>query len=298
MRFEAFGKIILLGEHAVLVGAPALAVPLPGAMRGRITSIGAGRIRLNPPVEDPRAVEALALVGRLIPNAGFDLDWEAFVRPGAGLGASASLSFLLAQAAWRVAHPETPPEAAHLAAVTHELEHCFHGTASGIDDAVVCRQSAVLLQRPAVTVRWPFPYTTQFAHLWQVTLPLTLPLVVGFSGECASTREMIAKVKACAGAGFAETSCALFDDALTALEHHDADGLGCVLSRAHTLLASAGASTPQLDRMVDLALASGASGAKLTGSGGGGYAIALAPEDRRADIAEGWRNAGFQVLPA
>jgi len=298
VRFEAFGKLILLGEHAVLSGAPALAIPLPGAMRGRITAVSSGRILLNPPLDDPRAVEALTLLERLIPNPGFELEWEAAVRPGAGLGASASLSFLLAQAAWHAAHPETVPDAARLAEVTHRLEQVFHGTASGIDDAVVCLQSAVLLQRPEVTVRWPFAHAARAPHLWQVTLPMTLPLVVGFSGTRASTREMIEKVKARAADDFSEASRTLFDAAVTALEHHDLGALGRVLSRAHALLAGAGASTPQLDRMIELALAAGASGAKLTGSGGGGCAIALAQEGHLADITEAWRCAGFQVLPA
>ena len=298
MRFTAFGKIILLGEHAVLQGAPALALPLPGAMHARITGVGAGRVRLEPPIDDPRAAAALELVGRLIPNPGFDLAWEASVRPGAGLGASASLSFLLAQAAWRVAHPDTPPAPARLAEVTHQLEQCFHGRASGIDDAVVCLQSAVLLQRPSVTVRWPFPHTEHAPHLWPVNLPMTLPLVVGFSGASASTREMIEKVKGAAGPSFATRSTQLFDEAVGWLEHRDLVGLGRVLCMAHEHLAATGASTPQLDRMVELSLAAGAVGAKLTGSGGGGCAIALAPEDHLAEVADVWRTAGFQVLPA
>jgi mevalonate kinase len=296
VHLEAFGKIILLGEHAVLDGAPALAMPLPGAMRGRISAVGDGGIHLNPHIGDARVVTALELLGHLIPVGGFTLDWEASVPPGAGLGASASLSFLLAQAAWRVAHPATMPDPAHLAAVTHELEHCFHGTPSGIDDAVVCLQSAVLLQRPEVSVRWPFPHAVQAAHLWLVSLPVALPLVVGFSGASASTQEMITRVKACAGPDFADTSGRLFDEAVRHLACRDLDALGQILCHAHEHLAAAGASTPALDRMVQLALAAGAFGAKLTGSGGGGCAIALCRDDNKAEVAQAWRSAGFQVL--
>jgi len=297
VRIEAYGKIILLGEHAVLDGAPALALPLPGAMRGAIPTVGGDRIHLNPDIPDARVTAALALLGRLIPTEGFTLDWETTVPPGAGLGASASLSFLLAQAAWRVAHPDEVADPTHLAAVTHALEHCFHGTPSGIDDAVVCLQTAVLLQRPKVTVRWPFPHVVRAAHLWQVTLPSALPLVVGYSGTSASTQAMIARVKACSAADFADTSRRLFDEAVGHLAGCDLDALGQVLSRAHEHLAAAGASTPALDRMVRLALDAGAQGAKLTGSGGGGCAIALCTEDRRADIARAWQAAGFQVQP-
>jgi mevalonate kinase len=280
----------------VLRGAPALALPLPGAMHGRISHVGAGVIRLNPPLDDERAARALACIRELIPGPGFQLDWESTVWPGAGLGASASLSSLLAGAAWRVAHPETEPDPTHLAAVTHHLEQCFHGTASGIDDAVVCLQSAVLLQRPKITVRWPFFFSAQAAHLWQVTLPMTLPLVVGYSGAAVSTRDMVERVNALAPVDFADRSGALLDAAVTCLENRDSDGLGRVLCQAHELLARVRASTPALDRMVSLALAAGACGAKLTGSGGGGCALALCPAPLVADVADAWRTAGFHVL--
>ncbi len=291
------GKIILLGEHAVLDGAPALALPIPGALHARIRLEASAGPSLCPMPDDPRVREALALLARLIPGPGFELCWDAILPPGAGLGASASLSFLLVQAAWQVAHPGITADPGELAAMTHRLEHCFHGTPSGIDDAVVCLGAAVLLQRPAVKVRWPFPKTELAPHLWQVTLPAPLHLVLGHSGEAASTREMIARVRSGAGPGFADDLRLAFDAAVSALETGDDEALGRVLSRVHDRLARAGASTGHLDRMVELALAAGALGAKLTGSGGGGCALALCPMSRLESVAEAWRAAGFQVLP-
>jgi len=294
----ANGKIILLGEHAVLDGAPALALPLPGAMRAHLHGSAAGGPSLSPMPDDPRIREALALLARLLPGPGFELAWEAVLPPGAGLGASASLSFLLVRAAWQVAHPGLEADPGELAALTHRLEHCFHGTPSGIDDAVVCLGTPVLLQRPAVKVRWPFPGIELAPHLWQVTLPAPLHLVLAHSGEAASTREMIARVRAGAGAGagFADDLRAAFDAAVDALEAGDDEALGRVLTRVHARLARAGASTLRLDRLVDLALQAGAFGAKLTGSGGGGCALALCPQTRLESVAETWRSAGFNVL--
>jgi mevalonate kinase len=60
---------------------------------------------------------------------------------------------------------------------------------------------------------------------------------------------------------------------------------------AHGLLSGLGVSTPKLDALVREARAVGALGAKLTGAGGGGAAIALAP-DRAEDVLKRWRSMG------
>ena len=75
-----------------------------------------------------------------------------------------------------------------------------------------------------------------------------------------------------------------------ALRTSDWVALGRVMSRNHALLQSIEVSTPALDWLVDSAIAAGAYGAKLTGGGLGGAAIALAPEG--LDLTEVWREAG------
>jgi mevalonate kinase len=60
---------------------------------------------------------------------------------------------------------------------------------------------------------------------------------------------------------------------------------------AHETLAGLGVSTAALDRLVDAAARAGARGAKLTGAGGGGAVIALAP-DRMDAVLDAWRSAG------
>jgi mevalonate kinase len=58
------------------------------------------------------------------------------------------------------------------------------------------------------------------------------------------------------------------------------------------LLADLGVSTPQLDALCDTARAAGAHGAKLTGAGGGGAVIAIAPRDREQAVLAAWKRAG------
>ena len=60
-------------------------------------------------------------------------------------------------------------------------------------------------------------------------------------------------------------------------------------------LAALGASTARLDALCEAARAEGALGAKLTGAGGGGAVIALAP-GREEDVASAWRALGHEAF--
>ena len=61
----------------------------------------------------------------------------------------------------------------------------------------------------------------------------------------------------------------------------DIDALGRLFDLAHGMLAGLRLSTLELERLVHGARAAGAIGAKLTGAGGGGAVIALAPSHRQ-----------------
>nr|MBA3501921.1 mevalonate kinase [Deltaproteobacteria bacterium] len=84
----------------------------------------------------------------------------------------------------------------------------------------------------------------------------------------------------------------LTDTGTTSLLRGDLAGLGAAMNRAHEVLAELGVSTAQLDSLCEAARASGAHGAKLTGAGGGGAVIAIAPRDKESAILAEWKNAG------
>ena len=79
-----------------------------------------------------------------------------------------------------------------------------------------------------------------------------------------------------------------------ALRTADWHKLGRAMTRNHELLQRLGVSTPRLDELVEAALASGAFGAKLTGAGGGGAVLVLAP-GREREVAGALRAAGWRV---
>src|SRR3954464_7804172 len=91
---------------------------------------------------------------------------------------------------------------------------------------------------------------------------------------------------------------ALTDTGTNALVAKKLDELGSAMNRAHELLGGLGVSTPLLDALCDVARNLGAHGAKLTGAGGGGSVIAIAPRDREEDILAAWKTASVNGFVA
>jgi mevalonate kinase len=89
----------------------------------------------------------------------------------------------------------------------------------------------------------------------------------------------------------------LAEDTTMALATGDVAALARTFEVAHGLLARLQLSSPELEGLCAGARAAGAAGAMLTGAGGGGAVIALAPGRERAVLAR-WREAGFDGLLA
>ena len=89
----------------------------------------------------------------------------------------------------------------------------------------------------------------------------------------------------------------LAGEAATGLRDGDVNALGVALNKswqAKRVLAS-GVSTPQIDQMIEAALAGGATGAKVTGAGGGGFLLVVCPLERQRAVRE--QLAPMQELP-
>ncbi len=90
------------------------------------------------------------------------------------------------------------------------------------------------------------------------------------------------------------------DAAVAALGQGDLPALGALLDASHASLQQFGASTPELDDLCARMRGAGALGARLTGAGFGGYALALAvPETVGAVVEAGAAYGGaFVVRPS
>lgn len=283
---SAPGKVILCGEHAVVYGAPAIALPVfnvstkttvvarPAAPEGAVRII-APCVNLNSSFEEIEDNHPLrAAVSLVLKELGIARLQACEIRIGtsipiaAGLGSSASVTVSLARALSAfLGHPLPDASINHIA---FEVEKIHHGTPSGIDNTVITYQVPVYFQKGM-----------PIEHL-AIRNPFTL--VIADSGWHSPTAEMVAGVRERWLADRERYERLFSKIASLSIEiknfllEGDLAANGNYLTRNHELLRELGVSTPLLDKLVNAALEAGAYGAKLSGGGGGGTIIALVNE--------------------
>jgi mevalonate kinase len=283
------GKIILLGEHAVVYGYPALAAALDRGVRmDAVPTPAGGSLRLEIPAwnlkltaeDDSVFAQGLSAIADEIAlgRPALTLIGDAQIPPGAGLGASAAFAVAISRAL--LAYAKKPSDAQAIAAAAGASERLMHRNPSGVDVALAIAGGIGVFRKSAGLQ--PFSCAP-------------LRVIVGPSGSPRSTAEMVERV-ATATSGASDDARlfelgALTDSGTVALKAGKLVELGAAMDRAHALLAQLGVSTPLLDGMCDLARKAGAYGAKLTGAGGGGAVIAIAPREREADVLAAWKKA-------
>ena len=83
--------------------------------------------------------------------------------------------------------------------------------------------------------------------------------------------------------------------AVSAIQDNRLEELGELMNINQGLLNALRVSTPELERMVSVARLNGASGAKLTGAGGGGSIVALCP-GRVDEVRGALHRAGYHTI--
>jgi mevalonate kinase len=211
---------------------------------------------------------------------------EAGIPARAGLGSSAAMAVAVAQAV--AARVGAAGQADALDAAAGAAETVFHGTPSGVD-AAAARHGGVGLY-------------TRAAGWRPAQLRQPIKLCLGFSGRPRRTADLVQAVgvlarRSPAARQVIETLAEVTRAGQEALAIGDIDNLGRLFDLAHGMLAGLRLSTIELERLVHGARAAGALGAKLTGAGGGGAVIALAPS-HRSDVLSRWQDDGFEGLVA
>ncbi len=299
---EACGKIILLGEHSVVFGYPALAAglarglslhatPLPDPRAPIELHVPAWAIdeRLHADTEHPVARACLEVLAHCDgPVSGWRIAGEARIPCRAGLGSSAALTVALARLALA---PQTEGEPAieDVVAASMAGERVFHGTPSGIDSEVAARGGVVAFERglPCEQVELGLPAL----HL--VVMPSGIPrqtgvLVAGVRARRDRFPLVLDPVLGALGQ--------LVHRGRAALRVADLPALAELANIAHELLGALGVGHPALDRLCAAALEHGALAAKLTGAGGGGCAFALCDTPSAAATLIAGLNTEFPEL--
>jgi mevalonate kinase len=295
-RAVACGKVILVGEHSVVHGQPALAAGLPDALVLEAAPLGDRQapttlsipqwdlaLALAPGVQHPVARAALEVLAHCDgPLTGWAVRGHARIPAQAGLGSSAALTVALARL---VLGQGADPAELVLASLVGE--RVFHGNPSGVDSEVAARGGVLRF------VRGETPRPISWAG------PLRIVLVP--SGVARHTAVQVAKVQdkvdrwPMIARPMLEALGAATDRAQLALESGDLAGLGEIMNMAHQLLGGLGVSSWILDELCAVARQAGALGAKLTGAGGGGCMLALPPPDA-GPVLEAFRARGLAPL--
>ncbi|PII83803.1 mevalonate kinase [Leucobacter sp. OLIS6] len=296
-------KAILFGEHAVVYGAPAIAIPVDSLTAEAVIERGAPGLRLESslftgPVEDApaRLAPVVTAIRASLERAGLGGLAHGTDAQGAtvrirssipherGLGSSAAVAAAIARAAFDLAGSELDDET--LFDLIQTAEKVAHGTPSGIDARTVAATGAIRFNRGAVApIRIGAPLTLAFAD----------------SGHPGSTAKAVGSVQALREREPESTDALLSrlaeiaEGSIAELAAGDRTAIGAAMTEAHGILNRVGVSSERLDAIAEAARAAGAAGAKLTGGGLGGCVIAVADDDAHADrIGAAMRRAGAE----
>ena len=278
---KSAGKIILLGEHGVVYGRHALAVPIPDAVSVSVVPAN----ELSHDLPDGYVERILDELG--IEERGWKIDVVSRLPLGKGLGSSAAIAVAMARAFNIELNLGLDDE--RINAIAFASEQLAHGTPSGVDNTLSTYAAPMLFSNDG---------ELRFETIETGEVP---PLVVAWGDETGKTSEQVAGVRERYEQA-PEQFGALFDQMDTLaragaerLRNGQYEELGLLMDLCQGLLNGIGVSTPSLERMIDLARASGAAGAKLTGAGGGGSIVALCP-GKVTEVRAALMRAGYQVL--
>lgn len=283
---NAHSKFILIGEHAVVYGEPAIAIPFSKInvlvkvepISGSIEFVSdfyTGSLKAIPLKLKGFAVCIEAVCQQLgKPLKDFKLKLNSSIPIGRGLGSSAAIAIAIVRGLFNYFNQKLTNE--NLLNLVEIAEMYAHGTPSGIDMTAASSDQPIWFRKnkavQSVQIKHPFHF------------------VIADSGRSGDTHAAVASINAKYLTEQVKTEAAIAElgalarQAQEALRVGSPDSLGEVMDEAQEQLSLLGVSDPGLDELVQVSNKAGALGSKLTGGGRGGCIIALAPSEAKAKV--------------
>ena len=310
---SAPAKIILLGEHFVVYGEPAIVMAIDKRVYARVEKRNDSRLHVRSMdlnlevffengsfrVEQGDLKEAKMrfepvkqaiekVMEKHGQHVGLDIEINSTVPVGAGLGSSAAVIAATTAATGAILDVKLSKE--DILRITYTAEKIVHGTPSGVDPAISTMGGTMLFQMD-----------TGFKPLEVKT---NIPLIIGDTGVERSTRVQVEKVRDLVDKyprvteHLMKAAREIVLRAIEALKENDLETLGTMMNINHALLYGIGVSDESLEWLANAARKAGALGAKLTGAGGGGCMIALAREEKLEQVSEAIQRSGGRPFVA
>ena len=271
-------KIILMGEHSVVYGQPAIALPLPSVQLSVTLSSRQDNQRIIKSRYYHGSLENLpsSMIGikKLIDTlsarfndyeTGWDLKIESQLPAERGMGSSAASAIAIIRAFFD--YYDEPLDRTLLLQLADVEEQITHRSPSGLDAATVSSDKPLFYVKGRIGV--------------PIEMNLDASLVIADTGKKGATKEAILAVKDELKNNNEKAEehikhlGELVNQTKDYLAQNDIVKLGDALNFAQTDLAALNVSDPSLDHLIHVARDNGALGAKLTGGGRGGCMIAL-----------------------
>lgn len=293
-------KAILVGEHAVVYGYPAIAFPInqltakttilanplgkPDEIRFRADDIQLNASFDELPADHPfiRAIQAVKTCTGVNHLPACTVMIRSKIPLASGLGSSAATSVSVIRALCQLIGFHASLE--QISLMAFQVEEAYHGTPSGIDNTVI-------------TYAKPIKFSKKEG--FQILSPKKpLTFIVANSGTAGNTKEAVSKVRSLFeldpnqyGETFTEIA-SVVNQAEKAIEEGDQELLGQMMNLNQELLRKLTVSHPSLEKLIETALIHGALGAKLSGGGLGGNMVALVSSEFINFITEKLKSAG------
>lgn len=274
---SAIGKIILIGEHSVVYGEPAIAIPFPSAkIQTSIFKSDTDTILdcfsyKGSLIDAPEDLLGLSSVVKEILSSfnkslkDFDIRIESSIPSQRGMGSSAAVAASAVRALYDYFDRDLDDNT--LRRLVDFSEKIVHGNPSGIDTAIVVEEKSL--------------YYIKGEPIKEFDWNLDGYLIVADTGQKGMTKFAVSKVKrfieenSNKGTEIINLLGKLTLEARISIIENKALELGKIMNKAQSLLRQLGVSNSAIENLVRVSLDNGGLGSKLTGGGLGGCIITL-----------------------
>lgn len=277
--YIAHGKVILIGEHSVVYGYDALAMPIKAlriktSVKSDHALIMETKLYRGPFYSAPNNYNGLKYVVKTMlakankPNAKLRISYTGEIPIERGLGSSATVALGTTKALNKYFNLNLTEE--EIMKITNHAEMINHGKASGLDAATVHSDYLVFFNKQTGPKK--------------LEAKLGAKLLIMDTGQLGNTKQAVAQVRQQLQASVTanqkiERLGQLADETKQAWLKQDVNKVGKIFNQAQKILHYFNLSTDKIDELNTIALNQGALGFKLSGGGLGGVVLAICQDE-------------------